>query len=239
MKYYYANAQNQPTGPLDLAALASLMRAGAITDQTSVIAEGAQTWTTYGMVRNGATSAAIAHAVTSQLTRAGDLARAFSWGKMLYGALLVVISNLVLPWTLLKHAANELAQWGKDRMVPSATSDLPALSQTFIVARPLAHVAFSAIMIIVAVLALCGAGPAYYSYLPSATADEKLLSLFFGEAARQSYAYARHYEFGRAVAGCASALAIAYFGNLLIGLFYEACGLLVRVANDIRRMAAR
>lgn len=225
MKYYYANAQNQPTGPLDLDGLAALSRAGTITDQTNVIAEGSQTWTSYGLVRTGATSAAIADALAAKVSRATEAARSFSWGEMLFGMLLVVISNLVLPWTLLKHAADELTQWGKERLVPSATSDLPALTQTLVVARPMAHVVFTVIMVIFAVLALFGTGLMYHLPL---TVEDAL--------GRQ---YEAQYSFGHALGTSVVALLFAYFGNLFIGLIYEAGGLLVRIANDIRRLASR
>lgn len=44
MKYYYTNAQNQPTGPVSLEELHSLLTAGAIAHTAYVIQEGSQQW---------------------------------------------------------------------------------------------------------------------------------------------------------------------------------------------------
>jgi hypothetical protein len=48
MKYYYTDAQNKPTGPVELEQLKQLQTEGKLTPQTSVIPEGATQWTTYG-----------------------------------------------------------------------------------------------------------------------------------------------------------------------------------------------
>ena len=53
MRYYYTDASNQPVGPCDLAQLQALAAEGKITDATSVIPEGGQIWSTYGVVRSG------------------------------------------------------------------------------------------------------------------------------------------------------------------------------------------
>lgn len=44
MKYYYTNAQNQPTGPVSLEELRSLLSAGSIAPTAYVIQEGSQQW---------------------------------------------------------------------------------------------------------------------------------------------------------------------------------------------------
>ena len=44
MKYYYANAQNQPTGPVELDALREMLASGLVTPMTNVLAEGSQSW---------------------------------------------------------------------------------------------------------------------------------------------------------------------------------------------------
>jgi len=44
MKYYYANAQNQPTGPVSVDELRGLLASGSITPATNVIPEGGQQW---------------------------------------------------------------------------------------------------------------------------------------------------------------------------------------------------
>jgi len=44
MKYYYANAQNQPTGPVSIDELRSLLAAGSVSPSTNVIPEGGQQW---------------------------------------------------------------------------------------------------------------------------------------------------------------------------------------------------
>lgn len=50
MKYYYTDAQNKPTGPVELEQLKQLHTEGKLTPQASVIPEGASQWTTLGAV---------------------------------------------------------------------------------------------------------------------------------------------------------------------------------------------
>lgn len=53
-KYYYSEAGNDPKGPVSLTELHSLHQNGQITDQTWVIAEGSQAWTSWGSMRDPA-----------------------------------------------------------------------------------------------------------------------------------------------------------------------------------------
>jgi len=50
MKYYYANSQNQPTGPVELVALREMLASGLVTPMTNVLAEGSQSWTSLSSV---------------------------------------------------------------------------------------------------------------------------------------------------------------------------------------------
>ena len=50
MKYYYTDAQNKPTGPVELEQLKQLHAQGTLTPQSSVIPVGATQWTTLGAV---------------------------------------------------------------------------------------------------------------------------------------------------------------------------------------------
>lgn len=50
MKYYYTDAQNKPTGPVELEQLKQLHAQGTLTPLSSVIPEGATQWTTLGAV---------------------------------------------------------------------------------------------------------------------------------------------------------------------------------------------
>jgi hypothetical protein len=50
MKYYYTDAQNKPTGPVELEQLKQLHAQGTLTPQSSVIPEGATQWITLGAI---------------------------------------------------------------------------------------------------------------------------------------------------------------------------------------------
>lgn len=50
MNYYYADAMNQPVGPISDEQLKALHRAGTISHDTHVLPEGAAEWQTYGSV---------------------------------------------------------------------------------------------------------------------------------------------------------------------------------------------
>lgn len=223
MKYYYTNSANQPVGPVDIDELARLEQAGTISENCNVIAEGSTKWIPYRELKGGAATAKVADALAKGVGRATEAACSFSWGSMLFGMLLVIISGLTLPWTILANAARELAQWGKDRLVPSSTSDLPALTQVLIVARPFTHVVFTTVMVFIAVLTLFGTGPVYGAV--------RGLQQF-------EYGY-EGYSLTRALSSTATLLFAAYFGNWVIAFVYELSGLLVRIANEVRRISAR
>lgn len=50
MRYYYTDAQNRPTGPVELDQLRQLHAQGTLSPQSSVIPEGASQWTTLGAI---------------------------------------------------------------------------------------------------------------------------------------------------------------------------------------------
>lgn len=51
MRYHYTDPQNQPLGPVEYSELVRLAGEGAINDETSVIEEGAQQWTTWAAIK--------------------------------------------------------------------------------------------------------------------------------------------------------------------------------------------
>jgi hypothetical protein len=51
MRYHYTDPQNQPIGPVEYSELLRLAGEGAINDETSVIEEGSQQWTTWGAIK--------------------------------------------------------------------------------------------------------------------------------------------------------------------------------------------
>ncbi|HTZ22141.1 MAG TPA: DUF4339 domain-containing protein [Opitutaceae bacterium] len=72
MKYYYANAQNQPTGPVEVEELQRLLATGTITLSTNVVAEGSQHWAPLSTVLPGV-SAGPAPASAAQLNSTAAL----------------------------------------------------------------------------------------------------------------------------------------------------------------------
>jgi hypothetical protein len=220
MKYYYANAENKPTGPVDLAELGRLAASGVINNNTAVIADGSQTWTTYGAVKDTSGTAAVADAVAATASQAVRAARQYSWGAFFYALLLIVIEWFCLPWTVLRRSGIELAEWGTQRALPTASSDQPVLTYMCVAFKPFVHVAFTTIAVIQAIRALFGAGFLYHTY------------------AGYTYGF-DDYKFGAAAAACVGALFAAYFGNLVIAFLFEIWGLLIRVANDVKRIAGR
>jgi hypothetical protein len=213
MKYYYSSPSGQVIGPIEFNELAQLAGAGSIHEHTAVIAEGAQTWSTFAQVRESAAPARAAAPASRGVNRVADVIKAFSWGQFLFGLLLVFLSGFTLPWAILRHCGRDLASWGTSRALPSSESDLPALTHLLIVVRPFTHVIFTATMAVIAILALFGRGPGYLGY--------------YG------------YHLSHAISGCVGALLVGYFGNWVIAFVYDLFSAIVRIANDVKRLAQR
>ncbi len=213
MRYHYSLRRNENAGPVDLAELTRLAAAGVINDDTPVLPEGSQTWSTYGAVRQGVAASVAAEAVAAGVTRAGAALKGFSWGSMFFGMLLAILGWLTLPWTVLANAARELAEWGKQRLLPSSSSDLPVLTFYMIVMRNLTLVLWAIIAPFCSCLSLFGVGPFYRGY--------------YG------------WNLGAAVGGFLGGLVFSYFMLLGIAVLFETLAVGVRMANDIKRIAQR
>lgn len=215
MKYHYTNAQNQPVGPVELAELSRLASQGLIDDDTPVIADGGQTWSTYGAVRSGAATSAAAEAVAAGVGRATSALRSFSWGSLIYGLLLALLGWLSLPWTVLSSAARELAVWGRERTLPLAGSDVPVLTFGVVVLRNATLVLAAFFTVLFAILSLTGRGPFYFSFDRYNWQAQPALVGFFG------------------------GLLAGYFAQVAIALSFELTSLGVRMANDLKALAKR
>jgi hypothetical protein len=222
MNYYYSNTNKQPTGPVSFADLQKLAETGAITAGTPVIAEGASQWTTWGEVQKSASGAAPvqptpapASADPSALMaeRVVSSMRSMPIGDALFGILLILVSFFTTPYTVLVRACTNLAEWGQARRLPTSESEIPVLTYFTIVGRPLAHV-----------LWLCGffiAG---------------IVMLFTGGIFQNRY---YGYSFGSALGMMLLCWLVAYFGQLVVGLLCESGSVLIRMANDVNKIAKR
>lgn len=221
MKYHYTNAQNQPVGPVELAELAGLAAQGIINDQTAVIPEGGQTWTSYGAVRQGATANAAAEAVAAGMGRAATAFKEFSWGSLLFGLLLIFLGLLTLPWTVLTSAARELAGWGRDRALPLRESDAPVLTFYVVVMRNATLVLTAFFAVLFALINLfTGRLPVIGGLMPFVGGDGGWNPI---------------YAFG----GFFMSLIWGYFALVGIAFIFESVALVVRIANDVKIIAKR
>jgi hypothetical protein len=217
MKYYYTNSANQPVGPVDRSELDRLADQGTIHAQTSVLPEGGQTWSTYAQLQQGA-GGEVAAALATQVSSAAQAIRQFSWSGLAFGMLLSLVSWLTLPATVLSSAARELADWGRQKTLPTAASDLPVLTFLVIVLRNLTLVLFFTILVICSVLCLFGAGPLCKG------------RMLYGDSSWNAF-----FAFGGFVCGMLS----AYFGQLVIAFWFELLSIGVRIANDVKGLAHR
>ena len=214
MRYHYSPKENETSAPVDLAELQRLATAGTIHDDTPVIPEGGTAWTTYGAVRQGATASAAAEVVAAGVSRAGAALKNFSWGEMLFGLLLAFMGWLTLPWTVIAGAAGELSLWGRQRVLPSSSSDLPVLTFYVIVMRNFTLLLWVALVIVAAFLQLAGQTP-------------------FGGFRRGGW------DPVIAIGGAIGLVINGYFLVLLIAFLFEALAVGVRIANDIKKIAQR
>lgn len=214
MRYHYSLKANETIGPVEMSELGRLAAAGTINDDTPVIPDGGQSWTTYGAVRQGATAAAAADAVAAGVSRAGAALKSFSWGSMLMGLLLAFLGGLTLPWSVLAGAARELAVWGKQRLLPSSASDLPVLTFNVIVMRNFTLVLWTVVFLVASMLQLFGVWHVWSRY---------------------SY----RWDPAMAIAGAAGILIQGYFMIAAIAMVFEILAVSVRIANDIKKIAQR
>jgi len=129
------------------------------------------------------------------------------------GILLIVVSFFTTPFTVLVRACMNLAEWGKARRLPTAESEIPVLTYFTVVGRPLAHVLWLCVLFIAGIVMLFSGGifaPRYYGY-----------------------------SFGSAFGTMLLCWLAAYFGQLVVGLICESGSVLVRMANDVNKIAKR
>jgi hypothetical protein len=230
MKYYYTNAQNQPTGPVELEELQRLADQGVIDDQTHVTPEGGKTWIKYGQVRRPVTfvnvpSAALGGSPTDEDVDPPSLV------NMVFGLVLSVVGNLALPWKIFAGATRELAAWGNARALPPRSSEMPVLTFSIAVLRYSTAVVFGSVFAIWAILSLFGTGPLYHSAgLLVITRPGFAPAVIAGPAA---------WKAGPAFGGFLFGLLFGYFGQLVIAFWYEILWGSVQVANDVRRIASK
>jgi hypothetical protein len=141
--YHYADENQKTFGPVSLDELRKLAQEGIITADTYVISEGQTTWIRYGDLITTAGEAAVAEAIASRMQQMGKVLSKFRWGDLFFGLLLVLINVLTLPFHLLKRSAMSLANWGENRTLPTAQSDLPVLTFLIVVLRPVFHLLFT------------------------------------------------------------------------------------------------
>lgn len=212
MRYYYSPKANETAGPVEAAELNQLAATGAIDDSTPVIAEGQQIWTTYGAIRHGESTRAAADAVAAGVNRAAASLRQFSWGSFFFGILLSLLGWFTLPWAVFVSACRELATWGRDRTLPTGTSDMPIMTFLAIVVRNIVIVVVALTNTVLSVLVLFGNGPLHKGYGWNATS---------------------------AFGGFAFSLLAGYFSLIVVAFGFEVFAWGVRVANDLKKIAQR
>ncbi len=216
MRYYYADKDNKPVGPLTITELRKLAGSGVISGSTNIIAEGATAWNNWDQIQAVESRAEIADSVVMKATQIGEGLKRYDWGGFLFGLLLVMLEYLILPYALLKKAGADLSEWGRKRMLPTATSELPVLTFLTVVTRPAVHILWTAYYTIKALIFL---------------ANGKLETSFFGLFAsyqQVEFPDRLYYFLGMCVA--------VYFMNFLIGLIFDALSLLVSMANSLTKL---
>ena len=224
MKYYYASANNQPTGPVSLADLQKLASEGKINASTAIIPEGASAWTTWAELSNTASPSPTSPAANAAPDASAVMAekvvqtvKSMPIGDMLIGTLLVFLSFFTTPFAVLSRSFSNLAEWGSARRLPTSDSELPVLTYFTIVGRPLAHVAWLVVWFLIGIVSLFSGGM-------SLTSSREIFP---------------SYNFGKAIAGMAICWLIAYFGQLVVGWIVESVSVVVRLANDVNKIAKR
>jgi len=216
MRYHYSLKENETSNPVEFSELQRLASTGIIDDETPVIPEGGQSWTTYRAVRQSAPASAAAEAVVGGISRAHTALKNFSWGQMVFGLLLALMGTLTLPWMVISGAARELAQWGKQRVLPTSSSDLPVLTFYVVVMRNFTLVLWAVFFVIAATLQLFG-----------------LLSSLFDPFHRGGWSPAA------AIGGAIALLVIGYTSVVVLAFLFEGLSVGVRIANDIKKIAQR
>ena len=135
--YYYTNQNHQPTGPVTFAQLQKLAADGVINSATAIIREGSKEPTTWGVVATSDAPATDVNVMAAE--RMVSTIKDLPVGDALFGALLVFFSFWTTPACVLRRSILNLAEWGKNRALPTSESELPVLTYSTIVGRPAAH----------------------------------------------------------------------------------------------------
>lgn len=218
MNYYYSNTEKKPTGPVSLADLQRLAATGTIASSTPVIREGSPSWSTWGEVYRVDTPTSTQSQIPAPEPDATAIVadkvvnsvKSLPIGDALVGILLIVVSFFTTPFTVLVRACTNLAEWGKARRLPTSESEIPVLTYLTIVGRPLAHVLWFLFLFLGGIVVLFTGSP-----------------------------LSHYYNFGEAIVMMLLCWLLAYFGQLLVGLICESGSVLVRMANDINKIAKR
>ncbi|MBK8477066.1 MAG: DUF4339 domain-containing protein [Opitutaceae bacterium] len=208
-KYYYTNQNQQPTGPVSFAELQQLAAAGVIKSDTAIVGEGSKEPTTWGGLAASEAPKTDVNALAAE--RMLSSMKELPVGDALFGALLVFFSFWTTPATVLRRSILNLAEWGRNRALPTSESELPVLTYSTIVGRPTAHLLWFACFWLGGFYWFIAGGGSYYGGFNIVSAILSLLGSW----------------------------AVAYFGQYIVGFLYESLSIMIRVANDVSKLAKR
>lgn len=210
MNYYYANSEKKPTGPVSFADLQKLAASGVITASTPVIREGAPSWSTWGEV-------ASTDAPTSTLSRVPAPepdATAIVADKVMSSVKSMPIGDILIGILLI--------------LISFFTTPFTVLLRA---CKNLAewgesrHLPTSESEIpVLTYFTIVGRPLAHVMWLVIFVIAGIVMPFIAGVMS---------------IALLPACWLVAYFGQLLVGLFCESGSVLVRMANDVNKIAKR
>lgn len=139
MKYFYKNKEGTEIGPVSRDDLLRLEAQALINNQTEVRVGNDTEWLPWEDAR---------------IEEDGDDMNKMNAMGFLLGLWMIVLKVLTLPYELVFSAAKQVLQWGLSQQLPTEESDVPVLTFITVVCRPLAHLLYAVVGIIVAIVIL-------------------------------------------------------------------------------------
>ena len=210
MNYYYANTEKKPTGPVSFADLQKLATAGAITASTPVIREGSPSWSTWGEVaKTDAPTSSLSQGTASEPDATTIVADKVMNSVKSMPIGDILIGILLILISFFTTPFTVLVRACKNLAEWGDSRHLPTSESEIPV---------------LTYFTIVGRPLAHVMWLVILVIAGIVLPFIFGVVG---------------IVLLPVCWLVAYFGQLLVGLFCESGSVLIRMANDVNKIAKR
>lgn len=210
--YYYSDDNKKAVGPHSLEHLTELLEKGEIKKSTLIIAEGEKEWISYSQLMDHIHHSKSTAYVASKFDHVYEKAANLNFKDFMIGMIMILASSFTLPWTLICGAFANVSEWGKNKTLPIAFSDVPVLTYLTVVLRPLWIISTFLMGIIFATSSL------FWNFNNN----------FFGISYR--------YEISDRILHFMGYLLGTYLSIFVVGLVFDIISLITGMANNVKEI---